>query len=473
VNTSRTVAAAGAALLFALALIAPGDARAGASARNGKSIAAEARAIVDSYHELGWFSGSVLLAKRGEPIYQASVGLADRESATPNSLDTKFNLGSIMKDFTAVLVLQQVENGIIGLDDKLITFDLGFPPDIARKVTIRHLLNHRSGFPDAFPSAYRQNPLSFRTIAEKLVLLREAPLLFEPGTERRYSNYGYVVLGAILQRATGESFYSLLRENIFDPLKLEDTVYPYRKSAPNQSLRYTFNYAKEQAFVGMTEHHGPDGGIESTVADVLTFYRALFYGNALLSRESGAISEYFSTDGGHWTSYGGGTGVSSAVEIDLGNDYQVVVLANTDGRVAEEISGRIYSYIQTGSYKPIALPPVVFAWESYIDMGPEAFSSDFRARYESAGHDQFIGRTLNELGMSLLHAAKWNDAFNVFGTLVHLFPKAPQAYDSLAYAHFRAGDVGSAHKAFSVALELQPAFASDYSPDNYGHPAIP
>ena len=75
-------------------------------------------------------------------------------------------------------------------------------------------------------------------------------MLFEPGTERRYSNYGYIVLGAILQKATGQSFASLLQENIFDRLKLEDSVYPYRNDTPNQSLRYTFNYAGEQAFVG-------------------------------------------------------------------------------------------------------------------------------------------------------------------------------------------------------------------------------
>lgn len=466
----RGVAAmAAAAGVLATGLMSPVAAGAVEPDRDDRAIVAEARAIVDAYEALGWFSGSVLLAKHGAPIYEAAVGLANREAAVPNALDTRYNLGSIMKNFTAVLVLQQVERGVIGLDDDLHSFGLGFPAETARKITVRHLLSHRSGFPGAFPPEYQENPLAFGTIAEKLSLLRDAPLLFEPGTEGRYSNYGYVVLGAILEEATGESFAALLRKNIFEPLKLRDAVYPYREGAARQSLRYSFNYAKEQVFVGVTEHHGPDGGIESTVADVLAFYRALFHGDALLSRDGPAISAYFPVDGEYWASFGGGAGVSAAVELDLEGDYQVVVLANTDGLVAEEISGRIYSFIRTGAYDAVALPPVVFAWEQYLDMGPEAFSSKFLASYESAGYSQFVGRTLNELGMSLVNDAKWDDAFNVLGTLVTSFPEAPQAYDSLAYAHFRAGDAELARKAFSMALERQPGFASDYSSDNYGY----
>jgi CubicO group peptidase (beta-lactamase class C family) len=456
------------AIAFSLGLMSPVTVQASSSPKDPEAIAAEARTIINSYRDLGWFSGSVMLAKSGQPIYQASVGLANRELAKPNSHDTRYNLGSIMKNFTAVLVLQQVERGVIGLDDNLDSYELGFPDATASKITVRQLLNHRSGLPDVFPSAYRESPLSFRTIADKLALLQDAPLLFEPGTERRYSNYGYVVLGAILQNATGQSFASLLQENIFDRLNLEDSVYPYSNDTPNQSLRYTFNYAGEQTFVGVTEHHSPDGGIESTVADVLTFYRALFYGDELLSHQESTIDEYFPVDGESWVAFGGGTGVSAAVELDLKNDYQIVVLANTDGLVAEEISGRIYSYIQTGSYDPIKLPPIVFAWNKYRDIGPKTFKTEFQASYESAGYSQFIGRTLNELGMSLVNDSEWTDAFNIFGTLVELFPEAPQAYDSLAYAHFRAGDIETAREIFSNALTLQPAFSSDYSTENYG-----
>ncbi|NVE94753.1 serine hydrolase domain-containing protein [Altererythrobacter lutimaris] len=440
-----------------------------AATKDDEAIIAATGTIVDAYHELGWFEGTVVVAKAGQPIYRTAVGLADRETASPNTLATKYNLGSIMKNYTAVLVLQQAERGVIGLDDNLDSFDLGFPSETARKITVRHLLNHRSGLSNTFPSAYREDPLVFRTIDDKLALLIDAPLMFEPGAERRYSNYGYIVLGAILEKATGRPFADLLQENIFDRLGVENSIYPYREDAVDQSLRYSFNYDGEKLFVGVTEHHSPDGGIEATATDVLTFYRALFYGDELLSSQSSTLREYFPVDGEKWVAFGGGAGVSTAVELDLENDYQIVVLSNTDGLVAEEISGRIYSYIQSGSYGPIMLPPVVFTWNEYSDLGAEDFASEFPARYEAADYSQFIGRPLNDLGMSLVSDAKWDDAFNIFGTLRELFPNAPQVHDSLAFAHYRAGDIEKARETFATALELQPGFASDYSSDNYGH----
>jgi len=436
--------------------------------RDDAAIVATSRAIIDAYAELGWFSGSVLVAHGGEPILELSVGMADREAGTPNTRKTRYNLGSIMKHFTAVLVLQQVEAGTLSLDDRLAKFALGFPPETAARVTVRHLLHHRSGFPDVFTAAYRADPLAFDTLAAKLDLLRDAALLFEPGSDYRYSNYGYIVLGAILERVTGKAFATLLRENIFAPLRLDDSMYPYRGDPEKQSLRYTFNHAGEQVFVGVTEHHGPDGGIEATPDDVLKFYRALFYGDELLSREDSVIREYFAAGGDYWSAFGGGVGVSSAVELDLAHDYQVVVLANTDQLVAEEISGRIHSYIQSGRYDPVMLPPQVYAWRTYRAMGADAFAEYFRDRYAAASYTRFVGRTINELGMSLLDTKQWDDASILFGTLAGWFPDAPQVYDSLAYAHSRRGDVEHARDIFRKALELQPGFSSDYSADNYG-----
>jgi|SRR6056297_2452404 len=119
--------------------------------RDDAAIVATSRAIIDAYAELGWFSGSVLVAHGGEPILELSVGMADREAGTPNTRKTRYNLGSIMKHFTAVLVLQQVEAGTLSLDDRLAKFALGFPPETAARVTVRHLLHHRWGFPMCSP----------------------------------------------------------------------------------------------------------------------------------------------------------------------------------------------------------------------------------------------------------------------------------------------------------------------------------
>lgn len=448
--------------------LSPASAEGGKAATEDQaSIVAEARIIAEAYYKLGWFSGSVLLAKDGHPIYQASFGMADRDSEIANHQDTKYNLGSIIKNYTAVLVLQQVENGAISLDDKLESFDLGFPSNVASKITVDHLLHHRSGFADIFTAEYRENQLAFDTIAKRLELLKDAPLLFEPGSERRYSNYGYVVLGAILENVTGKSFASLLQQCIFDRLGLEDSIYPYRASAKNQSLRYTFNYAGEQVFVGVTEHHGPDGGIEATAADVLSFFRAVFYSDKLLSPRKGAIREYFTIDEKHWDAFGGGAGVSAAAELDLVNNYEIIVLANSDNLVAEEITGRIYSFVVSGTYDPIVLPPHVYAWKRYQEMGADSFQSNFMGRYETDGYTQFIGQTLNNLGMSLLKASRWDEALDIFNTLAELFPDAPQVYDSLAFAFLSMGDTEMAARTFRKAIALQPDFSSDYDSNNY------
>ena len=431
-------------------------------------LVSEAKKIASAYSDLGWFNGTILLAKNGEPIFEASYGLANRESQTPNQLDTKYNLGSIMKHYTAVLVLQKVEDGTLNLDDTLDIFQLGFPQDIAGRITIRQLLHHRSGFADIFTAAYRENQLAFDTISKKLELLKNAPLVAEPDSKFHYSNYGYVVLGAILEKATGQTFKSLLKQNIFNRLGLQSSVYPYDKTAKNQSLRYSFNHAGEQKLVGVTEHHSPDGGIEATVSDVLAFYQALFYSDKLLSTQQQTIREYFAIDGKHWAAFGGGAGVSTAVELDLENNYQIIVLANSDNLVAELISGRIYSYIKSGSYENIALPAHTYAWKKYQSMPLPAFKADFSALYKADGYTQFLGRTLNELGMALVNNKQWAEAFDIFETLVALYSGAPQVYDSLAFAYFQKGDTKQAALAFKKALAIQADFSSDYNADNYG-----
>jgi len=441
---------------------------AGATQQSDARIVDEAQKIAAAYHGLGWFNGTILVAKAGVPIHTQGYGLANRESSTANTHETKYNLGSIMKHYTAALVLQQVEKGALTLDDTLGQHGFAFADEAANTITIEQLLNHRSGFADIFTAEYRENQLAFDTIEKRLELLKSETLLFMPGSKRRYSNYGYNVLGAVLQKVTGKKFNQLLHSEIFDRLGLKNSVYPYSSETTAQSLRYSFNYAGEQQFVGVTEHHGPDGGIEATATDVLAFYRSLFYSDEILSPKKEALRQYFAVDGKHWGAYGGGAGVSAAVELDLENDYQIVVLSNSDNLVAELISGRIYSFIAKGTYDAVVLPPHVYAYKQYQKLGAAVFRAEFKARYEADGYTQFIGRTLNELGMSLLSDKKWPDALQVFETLAHLFAQAPQVYDSLAFAYQSMGNMDEAIRQFQKARALKADFKSDYSADNYG-----
>jgi CubicO group peptidase (beta-lactamase class C family) len=431
------------------------------------AIKTEADKIAAYYADLGWFSGSLLLAKDGNVFHQASFGYSNIQSKLKNTSQTKYNLGSIVKNFTAVLVLQEVENKKLSLGDTLSKFDLGFPSAIANKITIRHLLEHRSGFADIFTAEYRQDQMAFDTLEKKLTLLRDKPLLFEPDSDYKYTNYGYVVLGAILEKLNKKPYENLLRKNIFDKVDLANSVFLPSHEDKNQSIRYTYNYAGELSEVGITEHAGPDGGIESTASDLQLFYRELFYGNKLLSREKGVLQEVFAVDGEHWGAYGGGLGVSAAVEVDLVNGMEVVVLSNTDNLVAERISGRILSFIKEGKYAPVRTLASNFAYQYYIGHGFEKFKDEFEFAYKIAGYESFIGRTMNELGMQLIRTESWDEAFDIFNSLVSFFPDAPQVYDSLAFAYYSNGESDKARNIFAKGLALKSDFVSDYNKQNY------
>lgn len=433
------------------------------------SLATIADSIAMQYQQMGWFSGALLITKDNEVEFASSYGFQNVEEKINNSIQSRFNLGSIMKDFTKVLILQQVEAGKLKLSDKLVSFELGLKQLDADKITIDHLLNHSAGFADIFVAEYRENQLAYDTLDKKLKLLIDSPLLFEPGTDHKYSNYGYVVLGVVLEKVTGKPFEELLKNNIFNRVEMSSTTFRPVNSHEYQSVRYTFQYNGNLRKAGVTEHPSPDGGIESTVVDVQRFYRALFYSDKLLKNSDAINRHLFEMDGSHWGAYGGGLGVSAAVEVDFDTGYEIVVLANTDHLVAERISGRIHSYIKNGEYQPVKQLEKNFAFEYYQSKGKQQFYKNFKQIYNDNGYSRFIGRTINELGMELINTKSRTEAFDMFEYLVSLFPNAPQAYDSLAFAYLSIGDSEAAKSTFSKSLSIDGSFKSDYVSDNYGH----
>ena len=206
------------------------------------SLATIADSIAMQYQQMGWFSGALLITKDNEVEFASSYGFQNVEEKIKNSIQSRFNLGSIMKDFTKVLILQQVEAGKLKLSDKLVTFELGFKQPDADKITIEHLLNHSAGFADIFVAEYRQNQLAFDTLNKKIKILINNPLLYTPGTDRKYSNYGYVVLGVILEKVTGKPFEELLKNNIFNRVEMSSTTFRPVNYHEYQSVRYTFQY---------------------------------------------------------------------------------------------------------------------------------------------------------------------------------------------------------------------------------------
>ena len=192
---------------------------------SNQEIATEADKIAKAFEDLNWFSGVVMVARDGKPVFEKAYGLADIEKGIKNTPGTKFRIGSINKSYTSVLISQMVEKGKLSYDDKLSKFDLGFPAAVADKINIRQILTHSAGFADIFIPKYLDNIRDYKTIDDILPLLMNEPLIYEPGKNRQYSNYGYIVLGAILEKISGKPFGELLQENILDVISAKDTHY--------------------------------------------------------------------------------------------------------------------------------------------------------------------------------------------------------------------------------------------------------
>lgn len=258
-----------------------------------KEAARELEAFVKKLAAADVFSGAVLLAKDGVVLYKGAFGMANKDFDAPNRVDTKFNLGSMNKMFTAVAIAQLVEKGKLSFEDPLSKFIPDFPDkESAGKIKIKHLLSHTAGLGGYFSEKWDQRSRAeFRTVDDMMRQAKEdEKLLFEPGTKWQYSNTGMLVLGKVIEIVSGESYYDYVRENITKPAGMTNTDC-YELDKVNHNL--AVGYDKEYTDTGVNFSNnifmhvmrgGPQGGGYSTVEDLLKFERAL-RGNKLVSAE--------------------------------------------------------------------------------------------------------------------------------------------------------------------------------------------
>lgn len=172
------------------------------------------------------FSGVAAVAEDGELIFVSAHGLQDRERGIPNTVDTRFALASTSKVITAIAAMQLVERGEVGLDEPIGRFLPDYPNALAReRVTVRHLIKMRPGLGDIFDLEHdlSMNPLANH--ADYVRLFESEPLAFVPGEDFAYSNAGYILLGRIIEKASGQDFYSYVADNIFQPAGMRETGY--------------------------------------------------------------------------------------------------------------------------------------------------------------------------------------------------------------------------------------------------------
>ncbi|HUX08117.1 MAG TPA: serine hydrolase [Acidobacteriota bacterium] len=280
-----------------------------AAANQEKSLKDKIDEIVKAEAKYDLFSGAVLVAHEGEVIYSAAVGYADMDHQVKNALNTKFNIGSIGKCYTATLIMQLAQQGKIKLTDPLSKFLPDFPHPEKDKIQIQHLLNHSSGLDNYMGHKdYECKMHTLRRISDVLPLIYDQEILFQAGERFSYSNSGMVLLGAVIEKVTGTEYKDYLRQQILDPLGMADSgiVYAdevvlnratgYRKLPDNGGYSVQV-FGEPPAF--------SDGGLYSTVEDMLKFDQAL-YGEELLSEE---YKQIMFTPVGPSQTYGFGWGV--------------------------------------------------------------------------------------------------------------------------------------------------------------------
>lgn len=262
--------------------------------------------IMNTYHHYNMFDGCVLVAENGKVIYKAAFGLANREWNIPNTTDTKFMIGSVSKPFTAVLMLIQIQKGLINLDKTISDYLPEFSGKPAAKISIRQLLNHTSGMPnydiikDFFPGISRQN----FSREEYVKIFIDSSLAFEPGTKYSYSSWGYFTLGYIMERVTGKSYSQLMKEDIFDKTGMNSSGSYFHTQVVNKRAAgydYSFDGYTSADFRDQSNTMGT-GDIYSTVEDIFKFHIALT-NNTLLNKE---LTEEMFTPGIRPAQYGYG-----------------------------------------------------------------------------------------------------------------------------------------------------------------------
>jgi CubicO group peptidase (beta-lactamase class C family) len=323
-------------------------------------------------NEADEFSGAVLVAKDGRVLFKKAWGRADHATGSLNRTDTKFNLASAGKMFTGVSVLQLAQDGKLTLDD---TVGKHLPEyankDVREKVTIRHLLTHKSGLGEMFNAKYKAQRDNLRTVGAFVSLFEKEPLQFEPGSRWSYSNAGFCLLGAIVEKVSGEDYYQYLDKHIFRPAGMHNTgAYETDKPADNVAIGYTRDGASTPDELRSRRDNiklhvvkgSPAGGSFSTVEDLERFAAAL-HDRQLLNDENtklamsaqaktgipGDASGYgfqIEAMNGHAIvgHRGGFPGISASFFMYPDDAYVVVVLSNYDS-VAPVLALRMRDWI--------------------------------------------------------------------------------------------------------------------------------
>lgn len=318
------------------------------------------------------FSGAVMIARKGQTIFNKGYGFSNKENLEYNTPATQFNIGSLNKMFTSVAIAQLVQAGKLSfettLSDVLSTYPDGV---VAKKITIHQLLTHTSGLGDFFKPAFFEHREKYVALSSYVPLFSNDSLLFRPGTHWTYSNAGYILLGLVIEKLSSETYFDYVQHHICDPAGMTSTGFFERDAVmPNRAIGYTHeeddrnHKMPRQANTAMLPIKGSSaGGGYSTTHDLFLFEQALTT-NRLLTKKFTDIVMTGKVNDGHADSQygygfidrtrnnkhiighnGGGPGISAGMYILPANDYIVIVLGNYSPPSADALAAEISEFL--------------------------------------------------------------------------------------------------------------------------------
>ncbi len=427
--------------------------------------------IVNEAYSKGVFSGNVLIVSDGKAAFETSIGNSDYENNIPNTSGTKFQTGSITKFFVKTLIHQLAEENKISMTDNIGKYLTGFSSDISGNVTIQQLTDHTSGFGDFFRETMNTDELrNVKNISDVLSVIRNEKLNFTPGSRVQYSNSGYVILAAILEKIEGKTLEEVLKERIFDKTGMDNTGFKVVNAETDGKAK---GYLSNQ--LGPKENNSDmniigagAGGIYSTTKDMNKFAQSLINDNRLLSDESKVRlfnSPLFPVQYKNWDEFkrngkfaiaGGAPGISAVFGINMEKNYVMIVLSNFDQGTAEEVSQRLSAVMNDREIKPFSPPPAQVIYDIIKEKGGDNFIANYKEELSAAGVDTQNDMILLFAGREFLRENDADNAIALYSVYTKEFPDIVVAWNDLGDAYLLRSDNDKARKCYEQALKLRP-----------------
>ena len=438
--------------------------------------------LLNTYEAYGDFNGSVLVSDQGKVIYKKGFGMANMEWDIPNEPNTKHRLGSITKQFTAMLVLQLVADGKIDLQEPITTYLPDYPKASGDIITTHHLLTHTAGIPNytSFPKFMEDESRTPYTPEEFLPLFSGKELDFAPGEMFSYSNSGYFLLGVIVEKLSGKSYEEMLQDKIFTPLNMKDSGYDnHGDILKNRATGYEKQggaYVNSR-YIDMTIPYAA-GSMYSTVEDLYKWDQALYtttllpkkymtmyfepyipaFGNAHYAYGWGVGYSKIgkATDSIYTIEHGGGiNGFNTNISRTTSDKSLIVLLNNTGGAPLNDITRAIRGIMHGKAYdmpkKSVADAVLAVIDEKGIAAGLLHYTS-----IKDADDYDLSERDMNAMGYQLMGSDRIAGANKVFQRITEAFPASSNAYDSLGESFMELGENDLAIKNYRKSVELNP-----------------